>query len=111
MNPKQYDLEISNEIIRSQESGELTDEIKEFFIEFIWNTSELKKYSSLNEEDLKLCESFAFKTCCDMVLTLDVEIYNLFQYFNQLIKTSYSTTIQRILITSKQTEEYEIQNA
>jgi hypothetical protein len=104
MTTKEYDLELSNEIIRSQELNELTDEIKELFINFIWSISELKKYSNLNEEDLKLCEAFAFKKCCDSVLTFDKEkLYKLYQYFNQLIKCSYASTIHRLAVTRKQT--------
>ena len=102
MTTKEYDLELTNEIIRSQEFGELTDEIKELFINFIWSISELKRYSNLNEEDLKLCEAFAFKSCCDNVLIFDSDkIIKLYQYFNQLIKNSYTTTINRLAVTIK----------
>ena len=111
MNSKEYNLELTNEIIRSQEIGEISDNIKELFINFIWSISELKKYSNMNENDLKLCEAFAFKSCSDIVLTFDVnKIYNLHQYFNQLIKSSYAVTIHRIAITKKQKIKYEIQD-
>lgn len=108
MNPKEYDIELSDEVIRSQKLGEVTDEIKEIFINFIWSTSELKKYSKLSENDLSLCEAFALKKCCDEVLTVDIEKDDkLYLYFNQLIKSSYATTIRRLNVTKKQLVENE----